>query len=133
VEFVLKNFWGKAIDSKGQSIEPISEVDRTTIPVNQSWITLAIDTGEASGKLEWCQLNPLVTMRALTARARSEGMTDKQVAFVTMLHGTTQGAVTKQHQGRACADADKVSAVQQGTATLKTLAPVLPNNSLQRP
>jgi hypothetical protein len=122
VEFALKNFWGNAVDSKGQPIEPTSATDRATVPVDDTWVTLAIDTGEASGALTWCGLNWQVTMRALTARARSEGMSDKQVAFVTVLHGLTQGTVIEQRKTRQCSEADKADVQQRGVLMLERLA-----------
>lgn len=122
VDYVLKNFWGNAIDSSGRPIQPSSETERGTVPVDRSWTSLAIDIGEVSGRLQWCRLDSIVTMRALTARARRQGLSDKQVAFVTMVHGMTQGTVVRQRQAQACDQSVAADAVQRSNAAVERLA-----------
>jgi hypothetical protein len=49
-------------------------------------------------------------------------MSDKQVAFVTVLHGATQGAVFDQRKTRQCSAADKADVLQKGVLMLERLA-----------
>jgi hypothetical protein len=106
VKYLLKNFWGNAIDSKGRPIEPATDAERSTVPVSAHWVDLAFDAGEVSGSLEWCGMDWIPTLRALTSRARSEGMSDRQVAFVTVLHGANQGSIRQQRRARQCRQSD---------------------------
>jgi hypothetical protein len=92
---VLKQFWGKAKLSNGQYVQPASEAERTTLPVPKAVANRAIDIGEISGLAAWCKLDWNPNYFAMTKSARSNGFTDTQVAFVSVLHGASQGLMAK--------------------------------------
>jgi hypothetical protein len=117
----LNGFWGRAVDSKGQPLEPASESERTTSPVPQEWVELSFDVGEVSGRLESCSLNWIDTFRALTSRARREGFSDKQVAFVAVLHGVAQDTILDQRRANQCNESDKAVALRQEETILERL------------
>ena len=87
---VLKNFWGNAKLSNGDFVQPSSESERNTPPVSNSVATRALDAGEISGLGEWCKLDWKSHYFSMTKAARSKGMVDKQIAFVSFLHGAAQ-------------------------------------------
>jgi hypothetical protein len=90
---VLKNFWGQAKLSDGRFAQPASEEERHTIPITNAVVHRALDAGEVSGLAEWCKLDWESHCRALTRAARTAGLSDKQVAFVSVLHGAAQGRI----------------------------------------
>jgi len=110
---VLKQFWGRAKLPNGQFVQPGSEAERNTSPVSKVIANRAIDIGEVSGLAEWCQLDWKKNYLSLTKSARSNGLTDVQVAFVSVIHGASQGfmAETMSKSG-ACSDDQKVK-IQQ--------------------
>lgn len=91
IYWILERFWGNARDSKGAAIQPSSELDRRTVPVPFSVAYRALEAGEISGLGAWCELDWQPHYFSLTAAARRQGMTDKQVAFISFLHGLKQG------------------------------------------
>lgn len=106
ISWVLERFWGNAQDSSGMLIQPESELDRRTVPVPTVVAYRAIEAGEISGLAAWCGLEWKTHYFSLTASARRLGMSDKQVAFVSMLHGSAQGSTLKGKTG-SCSDSER--------------------------
>lgn len=106
ITFALEKFWGNARDSKGAPIQPSSDLDRSTVPVTTSVAYRAIEAGEISGLAAWCGLDWEPHYFALTAAARKRGMVDKQVAFVSVLHGLSQGS-TFRSKTSACTASER--------------------------
>jgi hypothetical protein len=93
IKTVLKNFWGNAIVAKGQTAQPSSEAERHTVPIARSLALRVIDAGEISGLGEWCRLDWRSHYLSLTKAARAKGLTEKQVAFISFVHGAAQGRI----------------------------------------
>lgn len=89
----LQGFWGRAKTSDGQLIQPASNAERQTMPVNKSVANFAFDVGEQSGLAEWCGIDWTRNFAALTRQARKNNQTEKQVAFISVAHGAAQGLV----------------------------------------
>jgi len=87
---MLSHFWGRARDVDGQPIQPTSERERTTVPVPMPVAYRALEAGEVSGIAEWCGLEWEPHYFSLTKSARSHGMSDTQIAFISVLHGAEQ-------------------------------------------
>jgi hypothetical protein len=100
----LSGFWGNARDSIGNPIQPSDAQDRATVPVAPAIVDKAINAGEISGLAEWCGLNWEPRYYALTRAARTERMTDKQVAFISFLHGAAQQTLVSTMRGKPCGD-----------------------------
>ena len=108
IRMVLDNFWGKAKLPSGQFVQPASEEERTTVPISKAAAHRAIDAGEISGLGEWCKLDWEPHYFSLTRAARARGFSDKQVAFVSVLHGAAQGVVvTALAKGAECNGEDR--------------------------
>lgn len=90
----LSGFWGRARDSSGMIIQPASEAERTTVPVNRSSVDRALSIGETSGLAEWCGLAWTDNLLNMTRSARQAGRSDKQVAFLTVAHGMALESVS---------------------------------------
>ena len=99
---MLGHFWGNARDIKGRPIQPASEQERTRVPVSTPVAYWALEAGEVSGTAEWCGLEWEPHYFALTKSARSQGMSDAQVAFVSVLHGFAQGSFASSVAGTTC-------------------------------
>lgn len=89
----LEGFWGRAQMPDGKLILPASEDERRVLPVSNNVANDAFDRGELSGLAEWCGLDWKANFRALTRNARQNGQSEKQVAFISVLHGVAQGTV----------------------------------------
>ena len=89
----LDGFWGRARTPDGKVIQPKSELERTRLPVTEQVAHFAFNVGELSGLAEWCHLDWKPTFTALTRSARKNGQSEKQVAFISVVHGVAQAAV----------------------------------------
>ena len=104
---ILSKFWGSARDVRGIPIQPENEQDRMTVPVSRAAAYRAIEAGNISAVVEWCGLEWEPHYFALTRAARVMGMVDKQVAFLSVLHGAGQSAYLKSLTGRTCTDEER--------------------------
>jgi hypothetical protein len=104
---MLGRFWGNAVDVHGRRIEPDSDEDRKTVPVSRAAAMRALDAGNISGLAEWCGLQWEPHYFALTRSARSMKMADKQIAFLSVLHGAAQGALVHARAGRSCNSSER--------------------------
>lgn len=89
----LQGFWGRAKTADGHFIQPASEAERQTMPVNQHVAHFAFDVGELSGLAQWCGLDQQRSFKALMRQARQNKQTEKQLAFIALVHGAAQGMV----------------------------------------
>ena len=104
---ILGEFWGNARDVRGMPIQPENELDRRTVPVSRGAANRAIEAGNISAVAEWCGLEWEPHYFALTRSARARGMVDKQVAFLSVLHGAGQAAYLSSLDGRTCTDEER--------------------------
>jgi hypothetical protein len=99
---ILKDFWGNARDIHGRPIQPTSAEDRRTVPISRAAAYRAIEAGNISGLAQWCGLEWEPHYFALTKAARKMKMVDKQVAFISVLHGSGQGVFVRGQSGQTC-------------------------------
>ena len=110
IQKILAQFWGNARDVHGNPIQPDSAQDRTTVPVSRTAAYRSLEAGNISGLAEWCGLDWESHYLSLTKAARSMKMIDKQIAFVSVLHGAGQGAFLNSVHGRTCTDYNRTRA-----------------------
>lgn len=91
VEASLEKFWGNARRSDGSIIAPKSEVERSQPPIAEIDAYLVVDVGEISSFAERCKLDWKSNLFMLTGSARKSGLTEKQIAYIAVLHGFTMG------------------------------------------
>ena len=104
---ILSEFWGTARNAQGMPIQPENEQDRRTVPISRAAAYRAIEAGNISAVAEWCGLEWEPHYFALTRAARTHGMVDKQVAFVSVLHGAAQSAYLKSLTDRTCNEEER--------------------------
>ena len=110
---VLQNFWGRAKLSNGEFAQPSSEAERNTVPISKAVANRALDAGEISGLGEWCRLDWESHYRSLTKATRGKGLNDKQVAFVSFLHGAAQERVFSAMSNTSpCSEAARIKVEQ---------------------
>jgi hypothetical protein len=107
ISLAFQNFWGKARLADGSHVQPGSEEERQTLPVSKEAAYQVIEVGKISGQAKWCSLDWQKSYLALTKSARNQGYSDKQLAFIGLLHGVTQGIVERSMRGKKCDDAEK--------------------------
>ena len=110
---VLQNFWGRAKLSNGEFAQPSSEAERNTVPVSKAIANRSFDVGEISGLGEWCKLDWESNYLSLTKAARGKGLNDKQVAFISFLHGAAQGRVfSAMSKTSPCSEQERIKVEQ---------------------
>lgn len=107
IQTAFANFWGKVTLSNGNFVQPDSEADRSTIPISTPTANHVISVGELSGIAQWCDMDWQAHFLSLTAKARQQGLSDKQVAFIALLHGVAQGTVYSTLKSKPCAAEEK--------------------------
>lgn len=107
IQTAFANFWGKVTLSNGNFVEPDNESDRSTLPISSATANHVISVGELSGIAQWCGMDWQVHFLSLTAKARQQGLSDKQVAFIGLLHGVAQGTVYSTLKSKPCAAEEK--------------------------
>lgn len=112
VKDVLSGFWGKAKDIKGNPINPKNDQDRETIPISASVVDQAINVEELSGMARWCGLDSRPYYFSLTSYARKQKMTDKQVAFISVLHGASSQIIVSTMKSKMCEKEDKEMVIE---------------------
>jgi hypothetical protein len=110
ISLALENFWGKARLADGSYVQPENEVDRQTLPVSKETAYQIIEVGKISGLAQWCALDWQKNYLKLTKSARQEGFSEKQVAFIGLLHGVTQGIVENAVKDKKCGGSEKEEA-----------------------
>ena len=107
IERTLANFWGKAVLSDGKTVEPATPEERETVPISSAAAQHVISVGEFSGLADWCGLDWESHYLGLTAKARAQHFSEKQVAFIGFLHGTVQGNMSSGMRKETCTAEDK--------------------------
>jgi uncharacterized MAPEG superfamily protein len=123
IRTILAGFWGHAKDINGQLIEPTSAKDREIVPVSKAAAYRAIEAGNISGLAQWCGLDWEPHYFSLTKAARRMKMVDKQVAFLSVLHGAGQGALSNALKGKACSAGERARAESLLLESLKSGLP----------
>jgi hypothetical protein len=107
IAIALANFWGHARTADGKPIEPASEAERRTVPISDAIANQVIDVGEISALAEWCGADWQAHYLSLTAAARAARLTEKQVAFIGVLHGLIMGGLGSTLRARPCEAAER--------------------------
>lgn len=102
IQAAFANFWGKARLSNGNPVQPENAAERSTLPISTAAANHVISVGELSGIAEWCGMDWQAHFLSLTAKARRQGLNEKQVAFIGLLHGISQGNVYSAVQSKPC-------------------------------
>lgn len=102
IQAAFANFWGKARLSNGNPVQPDNAAERSTPPISTAAANHVISVGELSGIAEWCGMDWQTHFLSLTAKARRQGLSEKQVAFIGLLHGIAQGNVYSAVQSKPC-------------------------------
>lgn len=111
IRSILRDFWGNAQDVHGQPIQPASAADRATVPVSRAAAHRALEAGNVSGLAQWCGLDWEPHYFSITRAARKINLVDKQIAFISVLHGAGQSAFLRARTGETCSAHSRERAV----------------------
>lgn len=112
LQAVQQQFWGRARYADGSPVLPADEAERQRLPVSSDLARQVMDVGELSGLAEWCALDWQSHYLSLTSSARRHGLTEKQLAFIGVIHGALQGFMARAMQARSC-DSEQRARVAQ--------------------
>jgi len=88
-----ENFWGRAVLSSGETVQPIDDEERTApvIPFSDS-VRVFSAAAPVAGAL-WCDVEWQPYYLAFMQSERGKSWSEKQVAFIGTLFGLTQRAM----------------------------------------
>jgi hypothetical protein len=117
-----KNFWGRAVLSKGETVQPVDDAERTApvIPFVDS--ARVVNAAIPVGRALWCGVEWQPYYLAFMQAERRGSWSEKQIAFIGVLFGLTQGTVsTALTQRGPCAAETRDKVVEGIGAATKTL------------
>lgn len=93
----LDAMWGKAVGQDGKPLQPKTEIERTTIPIEPGHVEYVIRSASIAGEAMWCGLDwqPHYLRFMQTERTRNE-LTTVQAAYIGFLFGLTQQVYSKE-------------------------------------
>lgn len=111
MQLTLDNFWGKAIDSKGEPVVPKDDKERKTLPISKEQAHHIITKGGESGLAQWCGVPWEERYQLIIAQFRLHMTSDTQVAYAGVLHGLAQQMMLASMKKETC-DADTKAQMQ---------------------
>lgn len=105
----LDAMWGKAIGLDGNLLQPKTEKERTTIPIEPGYVEYVIRSAGIAGEAMWCGLDwqPHYQRFMQTERKRNE-LTTVQAAYIGFLFGLTQQVYSKALSAQeTCSEQDR--------------------------
>ena len=118
-----QNFWGRAVLSSGETVQPVDDTERTTpvIPIVDS--ARVVDAARPVGQAIWCNVEWQPYYLAFMQAERSKPWSEKQIAFIGVLFGLTQGTFSSALTQRgSCSPEARENVVTNVGAALKALA-----------
>ena len=105
-------FWSHAVGEDGKPLTPTDDQERTALLIPQDQARRVVDDAFDYGLALWCgvEWNPTYLQYMQVERRKSRNV--KQVAFIGMLFGVTQGTIKRISDG-ACTPEDKSEVVRR--------------------
>lgn len=96
-------------DSRGRPFPASAPADRAGAVIPPDDARAIIDVGFASGVARWCRLDWQQNLRFLMNEQRARGTwSERQLAFIGILHAHAMGAVLDANRGRSCGAGDRL-------------------------
>jgi hypothetical protein len=105
----LDAMWGNAIGPDGNLLQPKTEKERATIPIEPGYVEYVIRSASIAGEAMWCGLDwqPHYLRFMQTERKRNE-LTTVQAAYIGFLFGLTQQVYSKALSAQeTCSEQDR--------------------------
>jgi len=102
IQLTLESFWGKAIDSQGNPVQPKDEKERTTIPISELQANHMINKGGESGLAQWCGVDWQERYQLIILQLKKHITSDTQVAYAGVLHGLAQQMIYDAMKKETC-------------------------------
>ena len=107
MQFTLEQFWGNAVDSKGELIQPKNDEERKALPVSKDQAGYIIDKGGESALAQWCGVEWQERFNLLMEQMRKRMPSDTQIAYLGVLHGVSQKMMFDVMDGETCSKQTK--------------------------
>jgi hypothetical protein len=92
----LNGMWGRALDEHDRSLQPVDERDRQIIPIPTADVRRVARAGAPAGIASWAGLDWQSYYDAfMKQERRSRRWSGKQIAFIGVLFGVSQGSFEK--------------------------------------
>src|SRR5688572_19256012 len=92
----LNGMWGKALDEHDRPLQPADERDRRTVPIPATDVRRVARAGAPAGIASWAGLDWQTYYDAfMKQERRSHRWSGKQIAFIGVLFGISQGSFEK--------------------------------------
>jgi hypothetical protein len=97
-----ENFWGRAVLSSGEPVQPMDDVERTAPVIPFSDAVRVVGAAAPVGGALWCGVEWQPYYLAFMQSERRKPWSEKQVAFIGMLFGLAQHAMWNALKQNAC-------------------------------
>jgi hypothetical protein len=98
-----ENFWGRAVLSSGEAVQPIDDAERTAPVIPFSDAVRVVSAAAPVGGALWCGVEWQPYYRAFMQSERRKSWSEKQVAFIGVLFGLAQHAMWNALKQDPCA------------------------------
>lgn len=104
IDLAQEYFWGNAVDEEGQVIQPESEEERVAPLIPREDAIRVVNDALPYGHALWCGVDHRPTYLVYMQLERTKEWETKEIAFIGMLFGVTQGHVRSvmESSGREC-------------------------------
>src|SRR5437763_15914325 len=112
-QLALENFWGRAVDEAGKSLQPKDATERKTLPIPKSDARRIAHAGVPAGLAVWAELEWKPYYLAFMQKERRSGRwSQKQIAFIGVIFGVAQGTSEKAFSEHKCDEQHRAWAKQ---------------------
>ena len=88
-----ENFWGRAVLSSGETVQPVDDAERTAPVIPFSDSVRVVGAAALVGGALWCGVEWQPYYLAFMQSERRKSWSEKQVAFIGMLFGLAQYSI----------------------------------------
>lgn len=118
-----QNFWGRAVLSSGETVKPIDDAERTAPVIPFADAARVVNAARSVGQAIWCEVEWQPYYLAFMQAERRESWSEKQIAFIGVLFGLTQGVISSALTQRdPCLAEARESVIKNLDTALKALA-----------
>lgn len=97
-----ENFWGRAVLSSGETVQPIDEAERTAPVIPLSDSARVVSAAAPVGGALWCDVEWQPYYLAFMQSGRRKPWSEKQVAFIGVLFGLAQHSISNALKQNPC-------------------------------
>lgn len=97
-----ENFWGRAVLSSGETVQPVDDAERLAPVIPFSDSVRVVSAAAPVGGALWCRVEWQPYYLAFMQLERRKSWSEKQVAFIGMLFGLAQYSISNALKQNPC-------------------------------